>query len=384
MLSKRVSDVSESATVAMSNIAAAMRKEGKEVINFGIGEPDFSTPGPIIDYAFQKAREGFTHYTPSRGYPELRDLIIRSVAPEGTGYLTRENVLVTPTKFAINLSYLSIADAGDEIIIPEPYYLSYPEIGNLYGIKPVCVQSNDDFSLNMDNIENAITPKTRGVIISNPSNPTGKVFSRDQIKQLQKLCIDEDIYFIVDQIYEKLVYEGSIQNPLELDPEMKNTILMSGFSKSYAMTGWRVGYMISNLELISAADRFQQQTITCAPSISQMAAIKALSDLESPVMMRNIFRQRLEKIVSLAEEIEGLTLNRPEGAFYIFPGYDMNLSSVEFCQQALARKGLILTPGSVFGSQGEKHFRISYATDERTIERGMAMLKEFVEEMSKI
>ncbi len=384
MLSKRVSEVSESATVSMSNLAAKMKSEGKEIINFGIGEPDFQTPPGIIDYAFQKAKEGFTHYTPSKGYAELRKGIIGSLNIDQNSKITHENVIVTPTKFAINLSYLSIADAGDEIIIPEPYFLSYPEIGNLYGIKPVGVRSNDDFSLNMENIQDAITPKTKGIIISNPANPTGKVYSREQIKQLQKLCIDEDIYLITDQIYEKLVYEGTIQNPFEIDPEMEHTILISGFSKSYAMTGWRIGYMISNQELIKAADKFQQQTVTCAPSISQMAAIQALKDRESPEKMREVFQKRLEKVVSMIEEIDGLKLNRPEGAFYVFPEYDLNLSSVEFCQKALEKKGLILTPGSVFGSQGEKHFRISYATDEHTIEKGMVKLNEFVGEMSKI
>ena len=384
MLSKRVSDVSQSATVSMSNIAATMKREGKEVINFGIGEPDFLTPEPIINYAFKEALEGYTHYTPSKGYPGLREKIIKKILPDGNTIINKENVIVTPTKFAINLSYLTIADAGDEIIIPEPYFLSYPEIGNLYGIKPVGVQSNDDFSLNIDNIQNAITPKTKGVIISNPANPTGKVFSREQIKQLQKLCIDENIYLMVDQIYEKLVYEGSIQSPFELDPTMDHTILISGFSKSYAMTGWRIGYMISNSSVIDAADKFQQQTITCAPSISQMGALEALNDDESPEKMKEIFKKRLELITSLVENIPGLTLNRPDGAFYIFPRYDMNLSSVEFCQEALKRKGLILTPGSVFGSQGEQHFRISYATDEVTIRKGMEKLREFMEEMSKI
>lgn len=384
MLSKRVSDVSESATVSMSNMASAMKREGKEIINFGIGEPDFITPEPIIDYAFKEALKGYTHYTPSKGFPELREKILKRVLPEDDKCLSKENVIVTPTKFAINLAYLAIADSGDEIIIPEPYFLSYPEIGNLYGIKPVGVKSNDDFSLNMENIENAITPKTKGIIISNPSNPTGKVFSREQIKQLQKLCIDEDIYLIVDQIYEKLVYEGSIQSPFELDPKMEHTILMSGFSKSYAMTGWRIGYMISNSALIQAADKFQQQTITCAPSISQMAALEALNDDESPEKMREVFKKRLELITSLIENIPGLTLNRPEGAFYVFPRYDMNLSSVEFCHEALKRKGLIMTPGSVFGSQGENHFRISYATDEITIRKGMEKLKEFMAEMSRI
>lgn len=383
MLSKRVNNVSESATVATSAKAAKMTAEGKKIINFGVGEPDFTTPSGEINYAFEKAKEGFTHYTPSKGFADLRSKIAAKIN-KNVHNLGPDNVIVTPTKFAINLAIMAIADEEDEIIIPEPFFVSYPEICRIYGVKPVEVTSNDDFSLNIERIKNSITPRTRGVLISNPVNPTGKVFSPVEIRALQRLCIDENIYFIQDQIYEGLVYEGRVQDILELDPEMEHTVLISGFSKSYAMTGWRIGYLVASKDFINAADKFQQQTITCAPSISQMAALYALDDEESPPKMKEVFRKRRDIVVEEIQKIKGLKLIKPEGAFYVFPSYDLNISSVEFCKLALESKGLLLTPGSAFGKQGERHFRISYALSEDKLREGLALLSSFMEEQSKI
>ncbi|MCL4323206.1 MAG: pyridoxal phosphate-dependent aminotransferase [Candidatus Thermoplasmatota archaeon] len=383
MLSKRVNNVSESATVATSAKAAKMTAEGKKIINFGVGEPDFTTPSGEINYAFEKAKEGFTHYTPSKGFADLRSKIAAKIN-KNVHNLGPDNVIVTPTKFAINLAIMAIADEEDEIIIPEPFFVSYPEICRIYGVKPVEVTSNDDFSLNIERIKNSITPRTRGVLISNPVNPTGKVFSPVEIRALQRLCIDENIYFIQDQIYEGLVYEGRVQDILELDPEMEHTVLISGFSKSYAMTGWRIGYLVASKDFINAADKFQQQTITCAPSISQMAALYALDDKESPPKMKEVFRKRRDIVVEEIQKIKGLKLIKPEGAFYVFPSYDLNISSVEFCKLALESKGLLLTPGSAFGKQGERHFRISYALSEDKLREGLALLSSFMEEQSKI
>ena len=383
MLSKRVNNVSESATVATSAKAAKMTAEGKKIINFGVGEPDFTTPLGEINYAFEKAKEGFTHYTPSKGLTDLRSKIAVKIN-RNVHNLGPDNIIVTPTKFAINLAIMAIADEGDEVIIPEPFFVSYPEICRIYGVKPVEVTSNDDFSLNIERIKNSITPRTKGVLISNPVNPTGKVFSPVEIRALQRLCIDENIYFIQDQIYEGLVYEGRVQDILELDPEMEHTVLISGFSKSYAMTGWRIGYLVASKDFINAADKFQQQTITCAPSISQMAALYALDDKESPPKMKEVFRKRRDIVVEEIQKIKGLKLIKPEGAFYVFPSYDLNISSVEFCKLALESKGLLLTPGSAFGKQGERHFRISYALSEDKLREGLALLSDFMEEQSKI
>jgi aspartate aminotransferase len=383
VLANRVSEVSESATVSTSSKAQELKSKGFKILNFGVGEPDFTTPIGEIEYAFQKAKEGYTHYTPSLGFEELRTKIVTKIN-KSKHSLTAKNIIISSTKFAINLAIMAIADPGDEIIIPEPYFVSYPEICHIYGVKPVGVKSMDDFSLDIESIKNAITPRTKGVLISNPSNPTGKVFSREEVRSLQSLCIEENIFFISDQIYEELVYEGNIQDVLDLDPEMKNTILLSGFSKSYAMTGWRIGYLVSNKELIKAVDKFQQHTVTCAPSISQMAAIYAIGDTESPKKMKEVFRGRKEKVIKLLREIDGLKVIEPQGAFYVFPSYDLNMNSIDFCQKALESKGILLTPGSAFGSQGEGHFRISYAVSDEIIEEGLSLLNKFIEEQRLI
>ncbi len=383
VLSRRVQSVSESATVSSSTRAAAMRESGKTIINFGVGEPDFTTPIEEIEFAFEKAKSGSTHYTPSAGYKELREGIAAKVNA-GKHNLKMGNVLVTSTKFAINLSVMALADEGDEIIIPEPYFLSYPEICKIYGVKPVSVLSKDDFSLDIEGIESAITPKTRAIIISNPSNPTGKVYSINEMKALQKLCLERDIYFICDQIYEELVYEGQMFDIMDMDKDLSRTILISGFSKSYAMTGWRVGYMAASTELIAAINKLQQQTVTCAPSISQMAAIYALNDLKSPREMREVFRKRRDLVVSLMKEIPNIHLFVPQGAFYVFPAYDLNISSISLSNEMLENKGVLITPGSVFGDQGEKHFRLSYALSDESIKKGIELIGKFFSEQGKI
>ncbi len=383
VLSRRVQSVAESATVSSSAKAAAMRENGKSVINFGVGEPDFTTPDGEINFAFEKAKSGSTHYTPSAGYKELREGIATMIN-KSKHQLSASNVLVTPTKFAINLSIMAIADEGDEIIIPEPYFLSYPEICKIYGVKPVKIWSEEDFSLDLEGIENAITPKTRAIIISNPSNPTGKVYSLSEMKTLQKLCMDMNIYFICDQIYEGLVYEGELLDVVDMDPEMNKTIIVSGFSKSYAMTGWRVGYLVSSKELIKAVDKLQQQTITCAPSISQIAAIFALKDKESPARMREVFRKRRDLIVSLIEEVPNLHIIPPEGAFYVFPSYDLNISSENLANSLLESNAVLVTPGVAFGGQGEKHFRLSYALSDELIIEGMKLIEKFFSDHGRI
>lgn len=383
VLSRRVQSVSESATVSSSTRAAAMRESGKTIINFGVGEPDFTTPIEEIEFAFEKAKGGSTHYTPSAGYRELREGIAEKVNA-GKYNLNMKNVLVTPTKFAINLSFMALADEGDEIIIPEPYFLSYPEICKIYGVKPVTVLSKEDFSLDIDGIEDAITPKTRAIIISNPSNPTGKVYSINEMKKLQRLCLDRDIYFICDQIYEELIYEGQLFDVIEIDKELSRTILISGFSKSYAMTGWRVGYVIASPELIAAMNKLQQQTVTCAPSISQMAAIYALKDVKSPREMKEVFRKRRDLVVSLMKEVSNIHVMIPQGAFYVFPAYDMNISSTSLANEILENKGVLITPGSAFGNQGEKHFRLSYALSDESIIKGIELIGKFFSEQGKI
>jgi aspartate aminotransferase len=379
MVSRRVSRVLKSETVSLSNKVQEMKSRGLKIYNFGIGEPDFTTPDNIIDYAHEKAKEGFTHYTPSLGFSELRNKIAAEYSRRYTA-TSAKNVLVTPTKFSINLSIMAICDDDDEILIPEPYYLSYPDICRLNGVKPVSFPSREDFSIDFEYLEGLINPRTRAILISNPSNPTGKVLSESDIKHILSLCKKYNIYFICDQIYEDLIYHGKLFSPLNLDPALKNTIILSGFSKSFAMTGWRIGFMIASDDIIEAADTFQQQTITCAPSISQQAAIFALDHYEESTRMRNEFEKRREIAIREMKKIPNISLKEPEGAFYLFPKYDLPLKSRELCMQLLEKKGVSTIPGSVFGDQGEMHFRLSYAASEDDIINGIAKIGEFFRE----
>lgn len=379
MVSRRVSAVSRSETVSLSNKVQELKSKGVKVYNFGIGEPDFTTPKGIIDYAFGKASEGYTHYTPSLGFPDLRKRIASHYSSRYSE-ISEKNIIVTPTKFSINLAIMSICDEGDEILIPEPYYLSYPDICKINGVKPVTFPSNEDYSINFEKLKQMINPRTRGILLSNPSNPTGKLLSESDIRSLCTICEDNHIFFICDQIYEDLIYKGKLFSPLVVDKDLKYTIILSGFSKSFAMTGWRIGYMVASTEIIAASDTFQQQTITCAPSISQEAAIFALDHFEESEKMRIEFEKRRSIAIEEINKISGIDLIEPDGAFYIFPHYNIDMNSKELCMRILNEKGVSLIPGSVFGSRGENHFRLSYAASESDIREGIRKIGEFFRE----
>ncbi|WP_075056453.1 pyridoxal phosphate-dependent aminotransferase [Thermogymnomonas acidicola] len=385
MLSRRISSVRGSATISLSNRASLMERQGKRVLNFGVGgEPDFTTPEGIIEGAFQWARKGGkTHYTPSAGIFELREAIAQDYVERGGFDVKPENILVTPTKFAINLAVFSTMDPGDEILIPEPYYLSYYDIAAINGIKPVPVRTGEDFSFDFDLMQEYVGPRTRGVIISNPSNPTGRVYGRDEIKGgLVDFCEDNGMLLLSDEIYRSLVYEGQPASPPLSFTGLDRAIVMDGFSKSYAMTGWRIGYLVADRQVIEGgANRLQQQTITCAPpSVAQYAALEALKDKQSPVEMRERFRKRRDLVLRELGKSSRLKIVKPQGAFYVFPEFSDARSSEKFCEDLLEEKGVIVTPGSAFGEQGgEKHFRLSFATSESVIEEGCRMIVDFLE-----
>lgn len=378
MLASRLDAIGESKSVAASNRAAEMKRAGKKIYNFGIGEPDFDTPSSVIEAAFKAARDGKTHYTPSAGIPELREAISRKEREFNGVDAQARNVLVTPTKFAINLAVMSLINPGDEVIIPEPYYLSYPDIVRLYGGKVVTVQTDSEYNLDLHDLARVVTPRTRMIILNNPTNPTGKVYSEKALRELSDFVIKNNIYLLSDEIYEDLIYEGKMFSPASIPEMFQRTITLSGFSKSYAMTGWRIGYMVAPEEIIRASNKIQQQTLTCVTSVSQYGALAALSDRETPRKFLETFRKRRDMVWKLISQSSGLSMRKPEGAFYAFVEYPSDMSSEDFCEQALEKKGVIITPGSAFGSQGEGHFRMSFATDDDTIRNGIEALDNFV------
>lgn len=378
MVSSRLKDISPSATISMNLKAEELRKTGKPVYNFSLGEPDFTTPGNIIDAAFAAAKNGKTHYTPSKGVPELRAKIVQKFREVNNIVADPNNIIVTPTKFSVSLAMMSILEVGDNVLLPEPYYVSYPDIVRLSGGIPRGVKTDENYGFDFEAMEKSIDARTKALIISNPSNPTGRVYGEREIRQLSDFALEHDLYLVSDEIYEDLTYERRPFSPGSIPEMADHTVTLSGFSKSYAMTGWRIGYMLASPEIIRASDIIQQQTMTCAASVSQYAAIAALDDRETPKRFREAFLKRRDLLMGLLSEVQGINFVKPEGAFYLFPEYDLKLDSEKMSMKLLEESQVIVTPGSAFGKQGEQHFRISYATSDENIKEGAHRIAEFM------
>ncbi len=382
MLASRLSSISESKSVATSNRAAELVKAGKRVYNFGIGEPDFTTPEHIIKAGFDAAMKGKTHYTSSYGIQELREEVSKKMNTINNVNSTFKNVLVTPTKFALNLSVMSLVNPGDEAIIPEPYYLSYPDIVRLHGGKALPSPTDENYSFDFDNMGKLVSPRTKIVVISNPTNPTGKVYTEKEMRELSDFVLENNLYLVCDEIYEDLIFEGKMFSPASIPEMFDRTVTVGGFSKSYAMTGWRIGYMVAPEEIIKASNKMQQQTITCAPSVSQYASLAAIQDRETPARFNEIFRKRRDLVYDLISKSDNLEMRKPEGTFYAFVKYKGNVPSDVFSERLINEKLVVVTPGSAFGNQGEYHFRLSFATDDETIKEGIGKIMEFSDSLS--
>jgi len=378
MVSSRLDSISASPTISLSNRAAELQRKGMKVYNFGVGEPDFTTPENVIDYAFECAKKGKTHYTPSRGIMELREKIVEEAKAANNIDVTSKNVLVSSAKFAINMGLMCILEAGEEVLLPEPYYSSYPDIVKLAGGKPIPVQTDEEYDFDFDAMSKLVGPNTRAIIISNPTNPTGKVYSEKTLRKLTDFLLENDLHLISDEIYSELIYEGKMFSPASIDEASDRVITIGGFSKSHAMTGWRIGYMLASSDIIDASDKIQQQTVTCAPSISQYAALEALRDKESPKRMKEEFRRRRDMVSKLLSETGKLKFRMPEGTFYFFPSYESDIPSKTFSENLLNEKQVITTPGIAFGGQGERHFRASFAASDEVINEGLSRLNDFI------
>ncbi len=379
MVSSRVSLISPSASVSINNLAAQLKARGEKVFNLGIGEPDFTTPAPIIEYSAKSALSGATHYTPSKGIMKLRTRISEKLKRENHVNAPVENIIVTPTKFSIYLSMLSILEPGDEVIIPEPYYLSYPDIVRLAGGKPVPLRCNDEYEIDFDYAEKALTDHTRIFILNSPTNPTGKVYSRETIDRICSFVKDHGLYLLSDEIYEKIIYQGEHVSPASLPGMAERTITINGFSKSFAMTGWRIGYMTGPGDIISAADKLQQQTITCASSVSQAAAVETFNqEPESEKMVRRFAERR--KIVLDNLGGKGLKFRVPEGAFYFFVSPKGVRDAGKFCSDLMQRDHVVLLPGVSFGENYANYFRLSYAIDDEDLKEGLSRIIRFARE----
>ncbi len=395
-LAQRLDVIQPSATLAVSARAAALKAQGKTVYPFGVGEPDFDTPAHIRDAAKVALDKGATRYTAVPGTPELRKAVAEhSSKLRGVPCAPEQVVVGVGAKHVLFDLALALYEPGDEVIVPAPYWVSYPEQVRIVGATPVIVETReeDGFRLGPEALEKAITPKTKAVILCTPSNPTGSAYPEDALRAIVQVIEKHDVWLIVDEIYGALVYDGfKATSALTLASEegRKKVIVVDGVSKTYAMTGWRIGWSITPVHVAKALDVVQSQSTTNAAAVAQAAAVAALTGTQEPVeTMRKRFEARRNLIVGLLNDIPGVKCRTPEGAFYAFAdvrglfGLPFAGASsgkiaddLDVAKFLLEQSGCAAVPGSAFGAPG--YMRFSYAASEETIQKGLAAAKAAV------
>ncbi len=376
-------DFPESPTYEIVGEVLRKTSTGEKVYSLAIGEPSYDTPREITEAAYEGMKRGMTHYTSSLGIPEVRAAIVRKVKRKN-GIICREkHVIFMSSKLAIYGILVALRDRdGGEVLVPDPGYF-YTEPAELAGLKPVPYTLDEDYGLDIDAIASKITPRTRAIIINTPSNPTGRVYSRESLKALLELCQGKPMKIISDEAYEDLVYQGKHVSLGSLEGEPEHVITLFTLSKSYAMTGWRAGYIVAEENFVKRLGRFMDQTFTCFPPFIQHASALALDSMDGRV---EEFRKDLEKkrefTLERLKEVEKLHLNKVEGAFYMFPAFDSKRSSYEIAISLLKEYNVAVLPGSVFGSKGEGHLRLSYSVSMETISEAMDRMRVFFSKTS--
>lgn len=396
-LSRRAHNCAPSPTLAITARANQLKAEGKDILAFGAGEPDFDTPDHIKQAAIDALAKGKTKYTPSAGIPELKTAIIdKLLRDNGLTYKPNEVIVSCGGKHSLYNIFQVLLDEGDEVVIPAPYWVSYPEQVKLADGTPVILQMTlkDGFAPTIAQLQAAITPRTKAVVLNSPSNPTGAMWPRKTIEALAQLAVERNFWLISDEIYEKMVYDGNeFVSPAALSPEVKaRTLTVNGMSKAYSMTGWRLGYVAGDAEIVSAMNRLQDQCTSNPCSIAQWAGVAALNGpQEFLAEWLAEFDKRRHVIVAGLSEIPGLSVRNPDGAFYVFPnveelygkktpGGKVIESGDDFSTYLLDDALVAVVPGLGFGTPG--YVRLSYATSLSVIERGIARIAEAVGKLS--
>ena len=379
MSARRLSRVPESGTVKISNAVSKLRSEGVDIISFSTGEPDFATPDNITQACVSSLNDHFTHYTPSVGIPQLREAIAEKSRNENNIPCEASNVLVTPSKQAIFMTALSLIDEGDEVILPDPSWGTYDACIRLAGGIPryVEVSSEKDYRLTPEDVAEAISPATKMIFLNTPSNPTGAVATKEDVQGIADLAIDHDLYVMSDEVYEKIIFEGTHYSIASIPGMFERTITINGMSKVYAMTGWRLGWAIAPPDVFKLLNTLQTHSLTCCTSFAQQAGVEALSGPQDSVSkMLDEFKARRSIVMEELEKIPTLSCPVPKGAFYIFPSYDHDISSVDLTEYLLYKAHVGVTPGSAFGPGSDKHIRISYACSREDLREGMRRIGE--------
>ena len=381
-ISERAAQLTPSLTLSIDSKAKAMKAEGIDVCGFGAGEPDFDTPEHIKRAAIEALEAGFTKYTPNAGIPELRQAIADKLAADnGLNYRAGQVVVSNGAKHACYNAILATCQPGDEVVIPAPYWVSYPDMVRLVGADPVIVPTSERNAWKMrpEDFENAMTPRTKMLIMNSPGNPTGSVYTREELEAIVNVAAEEDIYVLSDEIYEKLVYEGAEHISIaSLGPEYYDlTITVNGFSKAYAMTGWRLGYLGAPEPIARAIDSIQSHVTSNPCSFAQKGALAALKgDQQTISDMREEFDLRRQYMADRLSKIPNLSIVRPFGAFYVLANIGrLGLTSQNFADRLLSKANVVVVPGIAFGN--DRTIRFSYATSLDIINRGMDRFEDF-------
>ncbi|SQC07329.1 aspartate aminotransferase [Clostridium perfringens] len=392
ILSRKAQNIGASLTLALTAKVGELKKEGIDVVSFGVGEPDFNTPKNIIEAATRAMEEGKTKYTATSGIVELKEAIARKLHDDnGLNYGTKNIIISTGAKQSLANVFMAILNPGDEVIIPVPYWVSYPELVKLSDGVPVFIETKkeNDFKVTYDELKSVLSENTKAIVINSPNNPTGTVYSKKDLEVIAKFAKENDLIIISDEIYEKLIYgkEEHISIASSSEDAFKRTVVINGFSKAYAMTGWRIGYAACyNEELIKVMNNVQSHMTSNTNSIAQFAALEALNgDQETIKNMVKEFSLRRELMIELISEIEDLTFIEPKGAFYVMIDVSKVLKkanikgSMEFANLLLKEENVVVIPGIAFGE--DNFIRLSYATSKEEIIKGLKRIKEFVNKL---
>jgi len=378
-----LTSIGDSVSYGIFDKVSEMASKGLKVYPLAIGEPSFSTPRAIIERARESMNAGDTHYVSSYGIPEVREAIRDKVRRHNHINAEVSNTMFFSTKLAVYASLVASTGGEGEVLIPNPgYFYSQPVV--LAGAEPVWYNLADDYSLDLDEVRKRTTRKTKAIIVNTPSNPTGKMLSRRELKALLDFAKERGLYLISDESYEDLVYEKGHVSVGSMESEPSSVISLFSLSKSFAMTGWRAGYVVAGESAIGLLDRFIEHTLSCFPPFIQRASAYALRrGSGSTHRFREELRVRRSLMERMMNRIPRLESARAEGAFYAFPKYDARIGSLEFSMKLLDSKGVAVLPGRIFGPAGEKHLRISFAAPRETIREGMRLLGEFIEDLPR-
>jgi aspartate aminotransferase len=387
-ISKRVGSIQESATMAISERAAQLKAAGRPTISFGAGEPDFPTPAHIVEAAIEAARNPrYHHYTPNAGLSELREAVAAATLEHSEVAASASQVLITNGgKQAVYLGLAALLDPGDEVLIPAPYWVTYPEAAALSGgvPKPVVADEEAGFKVTVGQLDAAATPRTKVLVFVSPSNPTGAVYSSDEVRAIGRWAGERGIWVLTDEIYQQLVYGGTKAASIAAVPELEDRwLIVNGVAKTYAMTGWRVGWLVGPADVVKGASNHQSHMTSNVNNIAQRAALAGLTGPTEPIEeMRQAFDKRRQVMHGMLVKMPGVTCLEPEGAFYCYPGLEAHLpkfgSSMGVASYLLEEADVALVPGEAFGTDG--YARLSYALNDDDLEEGLERMGRALEQ----